>query len=124
MRFARAFALAALLVAAISCGNRTRGDLDGNGRAQLLWQNTESGELSAWTLDRKAQPRKVVHPESPLEGGWRVVVVNHLMQVVATTAMEAPAGGDPDTLKDAMVAVFRATETASPISCGSSRTRA
>jgi len=47
-------------------------------------------------------------------GALRDVVVNHLMQVVATTAMEAPAGGDPDTLKDAMVAVFRATETADP----------
>ena len=47
-------------------------------------------------------------------GALRDVVVNHLMQVVAATAMEAPAGGDPDTLKDAMVAVFRATETADP----------
>ena len=28
-------------------------------------------------------------------GALRDVVVNHLMQVVATTAMEAPAGGDP-----------------------------
>ena len=37
-------------------------------------------------------------------GALRDVVVNHLMQVVAATAMEAPAGGDPDTLKDAMVA--------------------
>ena len=34
-------------------------------------------------------------------GALRDVVVNHLMQVVGATAMEAPAGGDPDTLKDA-----------------------
>ena len=33
-------------------------------------------------------------------GALRDVVVNHLMQVVAATAMEPPAGGDPQTLKD------------------------
>jgi glucose-6-phosphate 1-dehydrogenase len=47
-------------------------------------------------------------------GALRDVVVNHLMQVVGMAAMEAPAGGDPDTLKDAMLAVFRATNTADP----------
>ena len=41
-------------------------------------------------------------------GALRDVVVNHLMQVVAATAMEPPAGGDPATLKDAQLAVFRA----------------
>jgi glucose-6-phosphate 1-dehydrogenase len=47
-------------------------------------------------------------------GALRDVVVNHLMQVVAVTAMEAPAGGDPETLKDAQLALFRAVETADP----------
>jgi glucose-6-phosphate 1-dehydrogenase len=47
-------------------------------------------------------------------GAVRDVVVNHLMQVVAATAMEAPAGGDPKTLKDAMYAVFRSTRDADP----------
>jgi glucose-6-phosphate 1-dehydrogenase len=47
-------------------------------------------------------------------GALRDVVVNHLMQVVSATAMEAPAGGDPETIKDAQLAVFRATETANP----------
>ncbi len=47
-------------------------------------------------------------------GALRDVVVNHLMQVVAATAMEAPAGGDPQTLKDAQTAVFRAMVTADP----------
>jgi glucose-6-phosphate 1-dehydrogenase len=47
-------------------------------------------------------------------GALRDVVVNHLMQVVAVAAMEAPSGADPDTLKDAMLAVFRAVETADP----------
>src|SRR5215831_11345574 len=47
-------------------------------------------------------------------GALRDVVVNHLMQVVAAAAMEAPAGGDPQTLKDAQTAVFRAVVTADP----------
>jgi glucose-6-phosphate 1-dehydrogenase len=47
-------------------------------------------------------------------GALRDVVVNHLMQVLAASAMEAPAAGDPRTLKDAQTAVFRAVETAKP----------
>jgi glucose-6-phosphate 1-dehydrogenase len=47
-------------------------------------------------------------------GALRDVVVNHLMQVVAATAMEAPAGGDPQTIQDGKVAIFRAVETADP----------
>ena len=41
-------------------------------------------------------------------GALRDVVVNHLMQVVAAAAMEAPAGRDADALKDALHALFRA----------------
>jgi len=47
-------------------------------------------------------------------GALRDVVVNHLMQVLAVAAMEAPAGNDADTFKDAKYAVFRSTETADP----------
>jgi glucose-6-phosphate 1-dehydrogenase len=47
-------------------------------------------------------------------GALRDVVVNHLMQVVGATAMEPPAGGDPATLKDGMVALFRAVAEADP----------
>ena len=47
-------------------------------------------------------------------GALRDVVVNHLMQVVGATAMEPPAGGDPATLKDGMVALFRAVREADP----------
>jgi glucose-6-phosphate 1-dehydrogenase len=50
-------------------------------------------------------------------GALRDVVVNHLMQVVAATAMEPPAGGDPETLKDGMVALFRAVRQADPAHC-------
>ena len=47
-------------------------------------------------------------------GALRDVVVNHLMQVVAAAAMEAPARGDPITIKDAQVALFRAVVEADP----------
>ncbi len=47
-------------------------------------------------------------------GALRDVVVNHLMQVVAAAAMEAPSGGDPETIKDAQTAVFRAIVEADP----------
>jgi glucose-6-phosphate 1-dehydrogenase len=47
-------------------------------------------------------------------GALRDVVVNHLMQVVAATAMEPPAGGDPTTLKNAMVSVFQGMREADP----------
>ncbi len=47
-------------------------------------------------------------------GALRDVVVNHLMQVVALAAMEAPAGGDAETLKDAKFALFRSIEDAKP----------
>ena len=47
-------------------------------------------------------------------GALRDVVVNHLMQVVAAAAMEAPARSDPQTIKDAQVALFRAVVEADP----------
>jgi glucose-6-phosphate 1-dehydrogenase len=47
-------------------------------------------------------------------GALRDVVVNHLLQVLAAAAMEPPAAGDPGTLKDAKVAVFRSMPQASP----------
>jgi glucose-6-phosphate 1-dehydrogenase len=47
-------------------------------------------------------------------GGLRDVVVNHLMQVIAAAAMEPPAGGDPATLTNAKVALFKAMPAADP----------
>jgi glucose-6-phosphate 1-dehydrogenase len=47
-------------------------------------------------------------------GALRDVVVNHLMQVVSMCAMEAPARGEPETVKDAQVALFRAIKPADP----------
>ena len=47
-------------------------------------------------------------------GALRDVVVNHLMQVVAAAAMEAPSRGDPATIKDSQVGLFRAVKEAEP----------
>jgi glucose-6-phosphate 1-dehydrogenase len=47
-------------------------------------------------------------------GALRDVVVNHLLQLLATAAMEPPSGGDPETLKDSKLAVFRAMPNADP----------
>ena len=47
-------------------------------------------------------------------GALRDVVVNHLMQLVSACAMEAPARGDPTTIKDAQVNLFRAVAEAEP----------
>ena len=56
-------------------------------------------------------------------GALRDVVVNHLMQVVGATAMEPPAGGDPKTLQDAKVSLFRAISRPIPrTTCAASTT--
>jgi len=47
-------------------------------------------------------------------GALRDVVVNHLMQVLAAAAMEPPSRGDPVTLKESQVALFRAVVEADP----------
>jgi len=47
-------------------------------------------------------------------GALRDVVVNHLMQVVAASAMEVPSSGESEVLKDALCALFRAMPEADP----------
>src|SRR5277367_1764579 len=47
-------------------------------------------------------------------GALRDVVVNHIMQVVALAAMEAPSGDDADALKDAKFALLRSMPPADP----------
>ena len=47
-------------------------------------------------------------------GALRDVVVNHLMQVVAAAALEAPSDRDPTTLKNALYTLFRAVPDADP----------
>ena len=57
-------------------------------------------------------------------GALQDVVVNHLMQVVAMAAMEAPAGADAATLKDAKFAVFRSMPTRIPRTTSAASTTA
>src|SRR6185437_5574428 len=47
-------------------------------------------------------------------GALRDVVVNHLMQVVAASAMEVPSRREPDLIKNAQVALFHAVADADP----------
>jgi glucose-6-phosphate 1-dehydrogenase len=47
-------------------------------------------------------------------GALRDVVVNHLLQVTAAIAMEAPSGADANTLNNAKFAVFRSIHNADP----------
>jgi glucose-6-phosphate 1-dehydrogenase len=47
-------------------------------------------------------------------GALRDVVVNHLMQLLAAGAMEAPAGRDPETIKNTQVALWRSVLDADP----------
>jgi glucose-6-phosphate 1-dehydrogenase len=50
-------------------------------------------------------------------GAMRDVVVNHLLQLLAEAAMEPPASSDPETLKDAKLAVFRSMADAEASRC-------
>jgi glucose-6-phosphate 1-dehydrogenase len=47
-------------------------------------------------------------------GALRDVVVNHLLQLLATGAMEPPTGDDPETIKNHQIALFKAMGTANP----------
>jgi glucose-6-phosphate 1-dehydrogenase len=47
-------------------------------------------------------------------GALRDVVVNHLMQVVAASAMEVPSRPDADTIKNSVEALFHSVEAADP----------
>ena len=47
-------------------------------------------------------------------GALRDVVVNHLMQLLAATAMEPTSGRGPDAMKEAQVALFRSVRDADP----------
>ncbi len=76
-----------------------------------------------WNRDRVASVQITMAEDFGVEdrghfydrvGALQDVVVNHLMQVVAMAAMEAPAGADADTLKDAKFAVFRSMAPADP----------
>ncbi|MBV9818726.1 MAG: glucose-6-phosphate dehydrogenase [Solirubrobacterales bacterium] len=50
-------------------------------------------------------------------GALRDVVVNHLLQILGSCAMDAPASGAADSHKDAKVAIFRSVLPADPGHC-------
>jgi glucose-6-phosphate 1-dehydrogenase len=47
-------------------------------------------------------------------GALRDVVVNHMLQMVSAATVEAPAGGDPQTIKHNQVALWNAVHAADP----------
>jgi glucose-6-phosphate 1-dehydrogenase len=47
-------------------------------------------------------------------GALQDVVVNHLLQLTSAATMEAPAGEDPQTIKNGQLAVWRAVQSADP----------
>ena len=47
-------------------------------------------------------------------GALQDVVVNHLMQLTAAATMEAPAGADPQTIKNNQLALWKAVQSADP----------
>jgi glucose-6-phosphate 1-dehydrogenase len=78
---------------------------------------------SVWNRDRVSSVQITMAEDFGVEdrghfydrvGALQDVVVNHLMQVVAMAAMEAPAGADAGTLKDAKFAAFRSIADADP----------
>ena len=50
-------------------------------------------------------------------GALRDVVQNHLLQVLALVAMEPPAGGHPDSIRDKKMELFKAVRSAEPGRC-------
>ncbi len=84
----------------------------GNTMVEPIWNRNHIGCIQI-TMAESFGVEDRGHFYDPV-GALRDVVVNHLMQLLAVAAMEAPAGNDAKTLKDAKYAVFRALENATP----------
>ncbi len=84
----------------------------GNTMVEPIWNRNHIGCVQI-TMAESFGVEDRGHFYDPV-GALRDVVVNHLMQLLAVAAMEAPAGNDAKTLKDAKYALFRALEDAKP----------
>ena len=72
---------------------------------------TSSACRSRWP---RTSASRIAVTSTTRSGALRDVVVNHLMQVVAATAMEPPSATGSEALHDAAVALFRSVKAADP----------
>ncbi len=64
-------------LAAATLPNRTSYDFDGNGISDLLWRDTQTGDLAIWLMDGATRPSKTfVSP--PVDPGWQIAGVGDL----------------------------------------------
>jgi glucose-6-phosphate 1-dehydrogenase len=83
-----------------------------NTMLEPLWNRTYVDSVQL-TLAERFGVQDRGHFYDPV-GALRDVVVNHLLQVLADVATEAPATNDPDAIKDAKLALFQSMPAADP----------